>query len=167
MQQHVGQLFPIIYIYTTIGDSGQIIKHFISCLSFACLRLVPIPTQGLGSFFFTFSELGIKQLLSPVSYVKAIKVFYNAFQEAIENTIGSVKPVKKKKASKRSSSRASRPALGQLMSDKLYLENLLKNPDLAIADKKNDIVMKQAQEAIRFLENREEFWRQQQTAKRH
>lgn len=53
--------------------------------------------------------------------------------------------------------------LGQLMSDKLYLENLLKNPDLAIADKKNDVVMKQAEEAIRFLENRAEFWRQQQT----
>lgn len=53
------------------------------------------------------------------------------------------------------------------MSDKIYLENLLKNPDLAIADKKNSTVMKQAEEAIRFLENREEFWRQQQTAGRH
>lgn len=51
------------------------------------------------------------------------------------------------------------------MSDKLYLENLLKNPDLAIADKKNDVVTKQAEEAIRFLENRAEFWRQQQTSK--
>ncbi|CAH2104263.1 unnamed protein product [Euphydryas editha] len=86
-------------------------------------------------------------------------------QEAIENTIGSVKPVKK--TSKRKASKSSRPVLGQLMSDKIYLENLLKNPDLAIADKKNDVVMKQAEEAIRFLENREEFWRQQQTAKRH
>ncbi|CAG4943773.1 unnamed protein product [Colias eurytheme] len=85
-------------------------------------------------------------------------------QEAIENTIGSVKQVKK--GGKRTSSK-SRPVLGQLMSDKIYLENLLKNPDLAIADKKNQVVMKQAEEAIRFLENREEFWRQQQTAKRH
>ncbi|CAK1602778.1 unnamed protein product [Parnassius mnemosyne] len=86
-------------------------------------------------------------------------------QEAIENTIGAVKTVKK--AKKRVSPKSSRPALGQLMSDKIYLENLLKNPDLAIADKKNDVVMKQAEEAIRFLENREEFWRQQQTAKKH
>ncbi|XP_072937084.1 outer dynein arm-docking complex subunit 4-like [Epargyreus clarus] len=86
-------------------------------------------------------------------------------QEAIENTIGSVKQVKK--SVKRSSSKSSKPVLGQLMSDKLYLENLLKNPDLAIADKKNDVVTKQAEEAIRFLENREEFWRQQQTAKRN
>ncbi|XP_059058197.1 uncharacterized protein LOC131851693 [Achroia grisella] len=83
-------------------------------------------------------------------------------QEAIENTIGSVKPVFNKPV-KRTNSKPPRPALGQLMSDKLYLENLLKNPDLAIADKKNGIVMKQAEEAIRFLENREEFWRQQQT----
>ncbi|XP_028034198.1 tetratricopeptide repeat protein 25-like [Bombyx mandarina] len=83
-------------------------------------------------------------------------------QEAIENTIGAVKVVKK--SGKRSSSKSSRPVLGQLMSDKVYLENLIKNPDLAIADKKNDKVLKQAEEAIRFLENREEFWRQQQTA---
>ncbi|KAI5640688.1 hypothetical protein NE865_07006 [Phthorimaea operculella] len=93
-------------------------------------------------------------------------------QEAIENTIGAVEPVKKTKqsSSKRNrsarstTSKASRPALGQLMSDKIYLENLIKNPDLAIADKKNNIVVQQAEEAIRFLENREEFWRQQQTA---
>ncbi|KAJ8726591.1 hypothetical protein PYW07_001289 [Mythimna separata] len=82
-------------------------------------------------------------------------------QEAIENTIGSVKVVKKTSKNKRSKS--ARPVLGQLNSDKIYLENLLKNPDLAIADKKNDVVMRQAEEAIRFLENREEFWRQQQT----
>ncbi|KAL4712898.1 hypothetical protein ACJJTC_011968 [Scirpophaga incertulas] len=81
-------------------------------------------------------------------------------QEAIENTIGE-KPVKKP-AAKRSSSKQ-RPVLGQLLSDKLYLESLLKNPDLAIADKKNQIVTKQAEEALRFLENREEFWRQQQS----
>nr|XP_053608329.1 outer dynein arm-docking complex subunit 4 [Plodia interpunctella] len=90
-------------------------------------------------------------------------------QEAIENTIGSVKPdmkkVSKKPPNKRTISKAPRPALGPLMSDKIYLENLLKNPDLAIADKKNDKVTKQAEEAIRFLENREEFWRQQQTSK--
>lgn len=76
-----------------------------------------------------------------------------------------MKPVKK--TSKKKPVKSSRPVLGQLMSDKIYLENLLKNPDLAIADKKNDVVMKQAEEAIRFLENREEFWRQQQTAKRN
>ncbi|KPJ07562.1 Tetratricopeptide repeat protein 25 [Papilio machaon] len=86
-------------------------------------------------------------------------------QEAIENTIGAVKHVKK--PAKKTSHKSSRPVLGQLMSDKIYLENLLKNPDLAIADKKNNVVMKQAEEAIRFLENREEFWRQQQTAKKH
>lgn len=83
-------------------------------------------------------------------------------QEAIENTIGSVKPPKQGNVRK-PRSKSSKPVLGQLMSDKIYLENLLKNPDLAIADKKNDIVTKQAEEAIRFLENRAEFWRQQQT----
>ncbi|XP_034840935.1 outer dynein arm-docking complex subunit 4 [Maniola hyperantus] len=87
-------------------------------------------------------------------------------QEAIENTIGAVKAVKKA-PNKRRLSKSSRPVLGQLMSDKIYLENLLKNPDLAIADKKNVVVLKQAEEAIRFLENREEFWRQQQTATKH
>ncbi|CAG9097859.1 unnamed protein product [Plutella xylostella] len=82
-------------------------------------------------------------------------------QEAIENTIGTVKPTKK---TSKKTPKATRPVLGQLMSDKIYLENLLKNPDLAIADKKNDEVTRQAEEALRFLENREEFWRQQQTA---
>ncbi|KOB58903.1 Uncharacterized protein OBRU01_25331, partial [Operophtera brumata] len=71
-------------------------------------------------------------------------------QEAIENTIGAAKPSAKpaKKKTERRSSKSSKPALGQLMSDKIYLENLLKNPDLAIADKKNGIVMQQAEEAI-------------------
>lgn len=87
-----------------------------------------------------------------------------SLQEAIENTIGSVKPTKKANKPK---PKAPRPVLGQLMCDKIYLENLLKNPDLAIADKKNDVVTKQAEEALRFLENREEFWRQQQTSTGH
>lgn len=85
-------------------------------------------------------------------------------QEAIENTIGENKPARRPPPKRRSSSKSSqRPVLGQLMSDKLYLENLLKNPDIAIADKKNEVITRQAEEAIRFLENREEFWRQQQT----
>lgn len=104
----------------------------------------------------------LKKIPKNQFFISIPVVFF--FQEAIENTIGSVKkPSKPAKKPKRPVSKSSRPALGQLMSDKIYLENLLKNPDLAIADKKNDIVMKQAEEAIRFLENREEFWRQQQT----
>lgn len=95
-----------------------------------------------------------------VIYIQIVLLY---FQEAIENTIGSVKVVPSKKPSKKKRSKSAKPVLGQLYSDKIYLENLLKNPDLAIADKKNDVVMRQAEEAIRFLENREEFWRQQQT----
>ncbi|KAH9642778.1 hypothetical protein HF086_010431 [Spodoptera exigua] len=74
-----------------------------------------------------------------------------------------MRAVKVVKKAPKKRSKSARPVLGQLNSDKIYLENLLKNPDLAIADKKNDVVMRQAEEAIRFLENREEFWRQQQT----
>ncbi|XP_065089467.1 outer dynein arm-docking complex subunit 4 [Ochlerotatus camptorhynchus] len=98
-------------------------------------------------------------------------------QEAIENTIGSnaknqpqkkpPKPDKPKSAKKPTLSReemdkkAARRLLGDLFVDKEYLENLLKHPDLKKADTNTESVSEFAKDAINFLNNRQEFWRQQ------
>ncbi|XP_050098235.1 outer dynein arm-docking complex subunit 4 [Anopheles aquasalis] len=98
-------------------------------------------------------------------------------QEAIENTIGNntknqpqKKPVKaeKPKSAKRTQlsreeleKRASRRLLGDLYIDKEYLENLLKHPDLRKADTNTECISEYAKDAINFLNNRQEFWRQQ------
>lgn len=57
--------------------------------------------------------------------------------------------------------RQSRKLLGELFIDKEYLENLLKHPDLKRADTKTENVSVFAKDAIQFLNNRQEFWRQQ------
>lgn len=57
--------------------------------------------------------------------------------------------------------RQSRKLLGELFVDKEYLENLLKHPDLKRADTKSENVSGYAKDAIAFLNNRQEFWRQQ------
>uniref|UniRef100_A0A182MXW0 TPR_REGION domain-containing protein n=1 Tax=Anopheles dirus TaxID=7168 RepID=A0A182MXW0_9DIPT len=98
-------------------------------------------------------------------------------QEAIENTIGNntknqpqKKPAKveKPKTAKRNQlsreeleKRASRRLLGDLYIDKEYLENLIKHPDLRKADTNTEGVSEYAKDAINFLNNRQEFWRQQ------
>ncbi|XP_077301071.1 uncharacterized protein LOC143921596 [Arctopsyche grandis] len=87
-------------------------------------------------------------------------------QEAIENTIGSSKPlratpVKQGKKVKDPDKKLSRQLLGQLYVDKEYLENLLKNPDLNVADRKTNNIAVHAEEAVQFLNKRQEFWRQQ------
>lgn len=57
---------------------------------------------------------------------------------------------------------ASRRLLGELCVDKEYLENLLKHPDLKRADTDTDTVISTlAKDAVTFLNNRQEFWRQQ------
>ncbi|XP_021706817.1 tetratricopeptide repeat protein 25 isoform X1 [Aedes aegypti] len=99
-------------------------------------------------------------------------------QEAIENTIGSnaknqppqkkAPKVDKPKSAKKSplskeelDKRAARRLLGDLYVDKEYLENLLKHPDLKKADTNTEGVSEFAKDAINFLNNRQEFWRQQ------
>lgn len=113
-------------------------------------------------------------------------------QEAIENTIGSSKPLidlkdieesllstpvqddktsrktitptKKTNTSKKAvnpEKKLSRQLLGQLCVDKEYLENLLKHPDLNVADRKTNSIAIHAEEAVQFLNKRQEFWRQQ------
>lgn len=100
-------------------------------------------------------------------------------QEAIQNTIGGVQkadfcisptfsessksslaPSKSSKATVKDK-KQSRKLLGELFVDKEYLENLLKHPDLKRADTKTENVSLLAKDAISFLNNRQEFWRQQ------
>lgn len=57
--------------------------------------------------------------------------------------------------------KAARRLLGDLYVDKEYLENLLKHPDLKKADTNTESVSEFAKDAINFLNNRQEFWRQQ------
>lgn len=93
-------------------------------------------------------------------------------KQAIENTIGTqVKPpavrsktatTRPKRSSKADHERiAARKLLGELFIDKQYLENLLKHPDLVKADTKTENISELAKDAISFLNNRQEFWRQQ------
>lgn len=49
----------------------------------------------------------------------------------------------------------------RLMVDKEYLENLLKHPDLKRADTDSEQISALAKDAVNFLNNRQEFWRQQ------
>lgn len=72
------------------------------------------------------------------------------------------KTAKAKRNSKADPERiAARKLLGELFVDKEYLEKLLKHPDLVKADTKTENVSELAQDAINFLNNRQEFWRQQ------
>lgn len=57
--------------------------------------------------------------------------------------------------------REARKLLGELCVDKEYLENLLKNPDLKRADTGTEGVSAIANDAVRYLNTRQEFWRQQ------
>lgn len=57
--------------------------------------------------------------------------------------------------------REARKLLGELCVDKEYLENLLKHPDLKRADTGSENISILAKEAVNFLNNRQEFWRQQ------
>lgn len=57
--------------------------------------------------------------------------------------------------------REARKLLGELCVDKEYLENLLKNPDLKRADTGTEGVSTIANDAVRYLNTRQEFWRQQ------
>lgn len=54
-----------------------------------------------------------------------------------------------------------RKLLGELCVDKEYLENLLKHPDLKRADNGSENISSLARDAVKFLNNRQEFWRQQ------
>lgn len=57
--------------------------------------------------------------------------------------------------------RESKKLLGELCVDKEYLENLLKHPSLKRADTESEQISALATDAVRFLNTRQEFWRQQ------
>lgn len=57
--------------------------------------------------------------------------------------------------------REARKLLGELCVDKEYLENLLTHPDLKRADTATEQVSSLVNDAVRFLNSRQEFWRQQ------
>ncbi|XP_055320282.1 outer dynein arm-docking complex subunit 4 [Sitodiplosis mosellana] len=57
--------------------------------------------------------------------------------------------------------REARKLLGELCVDKEYLEGLLKHPDLKRADTGTEEVSSLVNDAVKFLNTRQEFWRQQ------
>uniref|UniRef100_A0A8D9ENR6 Outer dynein arm-docking complex subunit 4 n=1 Tax=Cacopsylla melanoneura TaxID=428564 RepID=A0A8D9ENR6_9HEMI len=63
------------------------------------------------------------------------------------------------------SKKISRLLLGELHRDKEYLENLVKNPNIRSPNnpESSDFIIAQAEEGIKFLINRQEFWRQQRS----
>ncbi|XP_034244945.1 tetratricopeptide repeat protein 25 [Thrips palmi] len=57
---------------------------------------------------------------------------------------------------------SARRLLGELCVDKLYLEQLLKHPDIRCARKdRSSQIAEHAEDGVEFLRNRQEFWRQQ------
>lgn len=106
-------------------------------------------------------------------------------QEAIENTIGHSRPLidvksvnnsitstpvekthiknTNDKKNKDQDKKLARQLLGQLCVDKEYLENLIKNPNLNVANRKSNNIIVHAEEAVEFLNKRQEFWRQQKS----
>lgn len=82
------------------------------------------------------------------------------------NSISSTKTVNSTKQRPKTSKttfekREARKLLGELCVDKEYLENLLKNPDLKRADTGTEGISAIASDAVRYLNTRQEFWRQQ------
>lgn len=78
------------------------------------------------------------------------------------STARSTQPKVRPKTSKVSAEkREARKLLGELCVDKEYLENLLKHPDLKRADNGSENISSLARDAVQFLNNRQEFWRQQ------
>lgn len=65
-----------------------------------------------------------------------------------------------------SEKREARKLLGELYVDKEYLENLLKHPNLKRADTGTEHISSLANDAVRFLNTRQEFWRQQRPCKK-
>lgn len=51
--------------------------------------------------------------------------------------------------------------LGPLSADRVYLENLLMDPDITCLDKENKDVITKAEEALSYLKKRQIFWEQQ------
>lgn len=77
--------------------------------------------------------------------------------EKIRPTTSTTRPAKKVSMEKREA----RKLLGELCVDKEYLESLLKHPDLKRADTGTEQVSLLVNDAVRFLNTRQEFWRQQ------
>lgn len=78
------------------------------------------------------------------------------------DTVKPAKLVLRPRTSKYSAERReSKKLLGELCVDKEYLENLLKHPSLKRADTESEEISALATDAVRFLNTRQEFWRQQ------
>lgn len=78
--------------------------------------------------------------------------------ETVNTTKVTARPRTSKSTSER---RESKKLLGELCVDKEYLENLLKHPSLKRADTDTEQISTLAKDAVRFLNTRQEFWRQQ------
>lgn len=79
-----------------------------------------------------------------------------------QHTVQSAQPrVRPRTAKVSAEKREARKLLGELCVDKEYLENLLKHPDLKRADNGSENISSLARDAVQFLNNRQEFWRQQ------
>lgn len=79
-----------------------------------------------------------------------------------QSTARSTQPKVRPRTAKGSAEkREARKLLGELCVDKEYLENLLKHPDLKRADNGSENISALARDAVQFLNNRQEFWRQQ------
>lgn len=126
----------------------------------ACFRLGVQKTQeAIEKTIGGFEKESSKKSLSTPS-VNTIEQRKDHPSKAKQTIITNPK-VRPKTAKLNMEKRESRKLLGELCVDKEYLENLLKHPNLKRADTGTEYVSTLATDAVRFLDTRQEFWRQQ------
>lgn len=94
-------------------------------------------------------------------HVKTAKIEKNAMHSSTTTTKKMPKHRPKTGIVNSTEKREARKLLGELYVDKEYLENLLKHPNLKRADTGTEHISTLANDAVRFLNTRQEFWRQQ------
>ncbi|XP_018791564.1 PREDICTED: tetratricopeptide repeat protein 25 isoform X1 [Bactrocera latifrons] len=96
--------------------------------------------------------------IAPKSANNKISTNSNSNKQSQKNVQHSNRPKLSKAEIERHNARK---LLGELCVDKEYLEKLLKHPDLVRGDTNSENISNHANEAVKFLIKRQEFWRQQ------
>lgn len=115
------------------------------------------------------NAIGAKTLIQPP--VQEEEIAYSKLQTddnaniTFSNSKSRASTATQKQSQKSGSGRAktarSSRLLRELAPDKVYLENLMKNPHLKCMGKEDDRVLNYIKDAVDFLNSRQEFWRQQ------
>lgn len=107
----------------------------------------------------TFAERNRQPSQNTINTTKSTS---SSASKLLRSTATVERPKTRPKTSKISvEKREAKSLLGELCVDKEYLEKLLKHPNLKRADTGTEQVSSLVNDAVRFLNTRQEFWRQQ------